>query len=140
MENLVYKSYHQNFNKVNINNNKISQYVPYDDYYPMDYSQNNNQNFNPYPNQINLFDAQNQNHIIFNSPKKMETDSDLIQSLTGNYLGSNHEETFSDDKSDKKEVEINLGEIIVENNYLNLFPTIKLNNSLKYKLSISENI
>ena len=75
-----------------------------------------------------------------NNVMKIETDSDLIQDLTGNYLGQNLDETTSEEKTDKKEIEINLGKIIVENNFLTNFPMIKIKNRNKYNISIPENI
>jgi len=75
-----------------------------------------------------------------NNVMKIETDSDLIQDLTGNYLGQNLDETTSEEKTNKKEIEINLGKIIVENNFLTNFPMIKIKDSNKYNISIPENI
>ena len=136
--------YQKNFNDFNTINmpRKISSYAPCTDYYPMHYFQNI-QSFNPFFNQFNKYNAEMKNEkkpIENKNVMKIETDSDLIQDLTGNYLGQNLDETTSEEKTDKKEIEINLGKIIVENNFLTNFPMIKIKNSNKYNISIPENI
>ena len=153
------------YSKNNINNtinNNITGYVPYSENCPINFfnqilSLNNNNNNN------NFIQTQNQNIPIINPPKiytqnninsiqnpiknnsnnnqikKVETDADLIQDLTGNYL-KDTEETFSEEKIDKKEIEINLGKIIVNDIILNDFPIINANDMKKYNIFISENI
>lgn len=121
-----------------INNNSC--YIPYADYYPLDYPQYTppcfpsfqNQN-NPYNNQTQSTKETKENKIL-----KIETDSDIIQDLTGIYLQENNGQTSSEDKNVKKEIEINLGKIIVDNNKLNDFPIININNINKYNLLIPE--
>ena len=150
-------------NNINNNiNNTITGYVPYSENCPINFfnqilSLNNNDNNN------NFIQTQNQNIPITNPPKiyiqnninsiqnpiknnsnnnqikKVETDADLIQDLTGNYL-KDTEETFSEEKIDKKEIEINLGKIIVNDIILNDFPIINVNDMKKYNIFISENI
>ena len=150
-------------NNINNNiNNTITGYVPYSENCPINFfnqilSLNNNNNNN------NFIQTQNQNIPIINPPKiytqnninsiqnpiknnsnnnqikKVETDADLIQDLTGNYL-KDTEETFSEEKIDKKEIEINLGKIIVNDIILNDFPIINVNDMKKYNIFISENI
>lgn len=137
-----------NFNNVNSDKN-ISSYVPYADYNPMDYFPINRQIYNLqskiiynnplFPNSNNI-NASNNNNNNTNKPMKIETDSDIIQDLTGNYLEKNNIETLSEEKSNKKEIEINLGKIIVGTNCLKNFPTINLKNYNKYNLSVQETI
>lgn len=137
-----------NYNQRNVNNINTSSYVPYADFYfPINYSQNNLQGFNFNPNFINMynneiqnFKKQNEETNTVKTTTKCETDSDLIQALSGNYLEEKNHEINFDEKSDKKEIEINLGSIIAENSLLKEFPIIKLKNSSKYNLTIPENI
>ena len=153
---------YSNNNINNTINNNITVYVPYSENCPINFfnqilSLNNNDNNN------NFIQTQNQNIPIINPPKiytqnninsiqnpiknnrnnnqikKVETDADLIQDLTGNYL-KDTEETFSEEKIDKKEIEINLGKIIVNDIILNDFPIINVNDMKKYNIFISENI
>ena len=153
---------YSNNNINNTINNNITGYVPYSENCPINFfnqilSLNNNNNKN------NFIQTQNQNIPIINPPKiyiqnninsiqnpiknnsnnnqikKVETDADLIQDLTGNYL-KDTEETFSEEKIDKKEIEINLGKIIVNDIILNDFPIINVNDMKKYNIFISENI
>ena len=153
---------YSNNNINNTINNNITGYVPYSENCPINFfnqilSLNNNDNNN------NFIQTQNQNIPIINPPKiytqnninsiqnpiknnrnnnqikKVETDADLIQDLTGNYL-KDTEETFSEEKIDKKEIEINLGKIIVNDIILNDFPIINVNDMKKYNIFISENI
>jgi hypothetical protein len=154
--------WNSNNNINNTINNNITGYVPYSENCPINFfnqilSLNNNDNNN------NFIQTQNQNIPIINPPKiytqnninsiqnpiknnrnnnqikKVETDADLIQDLTGNYL-KDTEETFSEEKIDKKEIEINLGKIIVNDIILNDFPIINVNDMKKYNIFISENI
>ena len=154
--------WNSNNNINNTINNTITGYVPYSENCPINFfnqilSLNNNDNNN------NFIQTQNQNIPIINPPKiyiqnninsiqnpiknnsnnnqikKVETDADLIQDLTGNYL-KDTEETFSEEKIDKKEIEINLGKIIVNDIILNDFPIINVNDMKKYNIFISENI
>ena len=154
--------WNSNNNINNTINNNITGYVPYSENCPINFfnqilSLNNNNNKN------NFIQTQNQNIPIINPPKiyiqnninsiqnpiknnsnnnqikKVETDADLIQDLTGNYL-KDTEETFSEEKIDKKEIEINLGKIIVNDIILNDFPIINVNDMKKYNIFISENI
>ena len=117
-------SYNNNFNQ-NIIINKIE-----------DYTQNSNIITNSTINQNN-----NNNININNNTKKkrIETDADLIQGLTGNYINE-VDDSYSEEKGDKKEIEINLGQIVVNDMVLNDFPIIELNNPNKYNFFISENI
>ena len=153
---------YSNNNINNTINNNITGYVPYSENCPINFfnqilSLNNNDNNN------NFIQTQNQNIPIINPPKmytrnninsiqnpiknnrnnnqikKVETDADLIQDLTGNYL-KDTEETFSEEKIDKKEIEINLGKIIVNDIILNDFPIINANDMKKYNIFMSENI
>ena len=121
----------------------ISSYVPYSDFNPMSYSQNYLHSCIPCQYLINSYNNQNQafqkTEINKNIIQK-ETDSDLIQLLSGNYLEENKEETLSDEKIDKNEIEINLGKIVVENSLFIDFPIINLKNNNKYNISIPENI
>jgi hypothetical protein len=137
-----------NFNQRNVNNINTSSYVPYADFcFPINYPQNNLQSFNLYPNFINTynneienFKKENEENKTEKKSTKCETDSDLIQFLSGNYLDEKNDETNSEEKSDKKEIDINLGSIIVENSLLKKFPIINLKNRNKYNISIPENI
>ena len=137
-----------NFNQRNVNNINTSSYVPYADFcFPINYPQNNLQSFNLYPNFINTynneienFKKENEENNTEKKSTKCETDSDLIQFLSGNYLDEKNDETNSEEKSDKKEIDINLGSIIVENSLLKKFPIINLKNRNKYNISIPENI
>ena len=107
-------------NQININQNQIIN--------PIEKNTNNN---------INNYNINNNN--INNKIKAKESDADLIQDLTGNYLNES-EDILSEEKTDKKEVEINLGKIVVNDMILNDFPIINLNNFDKYIISLSENI
>ena len=143
----VYKNNYNNFNNINLNNN-ISRYIPYAEYLLMDYPQNNLQSMGPFLNPTNIYNPQiqtiqnlkktntNENHNVM----KVETDMDLIQDLTGIYLDINNDETISEEKSEKKEIVINLGKIVVDNNYLQNFPMINVKNIDKYNISVSESI
>ena len=146
------------------NNNNFTGYVPYSQNCPINFFQSNqNQNQTLLYNSNNI--TQNKNVIQFNNcfqnnnintnniinpisninnnnnikKKKIETDADLIQGLTGNYLNG-ADDTYSEEKTDKKEIEINLGKIVVNDLVLNDFPIIELNNPSKYNFFISENI
>ena len=139
MNDVYFYSYPINYK--NMQNNKISSYVPYEDYDPMSYTQNNFQSFTALQNEINSYNFQNRNFErtqINNNTPKIQTDSDLIQSLSGNYLVDNNEDNLSDEKIDKKEVEINLSKIVVEGSLLKKFPIINLKNKNKYNVSIPE--
>lgn len=135
-----------NNNLINVKNMQgcnFSGYVPYADFNPMSYYQNYFHSPIPCQYIINSYNNQNQTfqktEINKNTIQK-ETDSDLIQLLSGNYLEENKEETLSDEKTDKKEIEISLGKIVVENSLFTDFPIIKLKSNNKYNISISENI
>ena len=122
-----------------------SGYVPYADFNPMSYYQNYLHSSIPCQYIINSYNNQNQTFqkTEINKNKieiEKETDSDLIQLLSGNYLEENKEETLSDEKTDKKEIEISLGKIVVENSLFTDFPIINLKNNNKYNISIPENI
>jgi len=146
------------------NNNNFTGYVPYSQNCPINFFQSNqSQNQTLLYNSNNI--TQNKNVIQFNNcfqnnnintnnfinpisninnnnnikKKKIETDADLIQGLTGNYLNG-IDDTYSEEKTDKKEIEINLGKIVVNDLVLNDFPIIELNNPSKYNFFISENI
>ena len=118
--------YNNNIPNDNINaNNIVNQF-------------NNNLNINNQNNKINMNSIINNNNNNIKK-KKIETDSDLIQGLSGNYLNG-PDDTYSEEKIDKKEIEINLGQIVVNDLVLNDFPIIELNNPSKYNFFISENI
>lgn len=141
----VYQKNINSFNRLTNDVNKVSSYVPYADYYPTDYPQENIQSFYPFFNQINPYNALYQNVNIKttnekNNAMKIESDADLIQNLTGNYLEKNNDGTNSEEKVNKKEIEISLGKIVVENIYLLEFPMINLKNIDKYNISIPENV
>ena len=153
-----------NTNNNNVNNNRTC-YIPYADNTPINffpkkqkefqitYNQNimnsyfyqnqliNNNINNALNIQNNFNNKINNINIIKNNNiyKKDETDADLIQDLTGNFLNDN-DESYSEDKIDKNEIEINLGKIVIENEILNDFPIIELKNKSKYDLMISKNI
>ena len=156
-------SHFNNVNNINIfqnnNNNIITSYIPYSHNCPINFFPNNQKissyshpniqineiiNKIPYNNNQNNI---NKNQIINtiekstnnNKIKKQESDADLIQDLTGNYLNK-EEDILSEEKTDKKEVEINIGKIVVNDLILNNFPIINLNNRDKYNISLSENI
>ena len=131
------------------NNNNITQnknIIQYNNNIPND-NINANNIVNPFNNNFNINNQNNKinmNSIINNNnnnikKKKIETDSDLIQGLSGNYLNG-PDDTYSEEKIDKKEIEINLGQIVVNDLVLNDFPIIELNNPSKYNFFISENI
>ena len=135
-----------NFNNFNnINNFTMNRgYVPCMDYYQLEFPINNPTSFNLNPNIINTYNTQSTN-ISKETEKsnnliKIETDSELIQDLTGNYLEESNEENNSDEKIDKKEIKIFLGNIIVENYFLKYFPLINLKNEDKYYINVPENI
>ena len=135
-----------NFNNYNnINNFTMNRgYVPCMDYYQLEFPINNPTSFNLNPNIINTYNTQSTN-ISKETEKsnnliKIETDSELIQDLTGNYLEESNEENNSDEKIDKKEIKIFLGNIIVENDFLKYFPLINLKNEDKYYINVPENI
>ena len=157
-------NYNNNSNTNQSQNNNITGYIPYADNFPTNFFQpnkisiinnsdinntsqfnsfNNNQslsnqnNFNPYNNnKINLF---NNNNI--NSPKietvnkNEETDADLIQGLSGKYI---HNKDNSEDNIKSKEILINLGKIVVNDQVLNNFPIINLTNLNKYDIPLTE--
>ena len=153
-----------NTNNNNVNNNRTC-YIPYADNTPINFFPNKQKEFQITYNQniMNSYSYQNQlinnniNNALniqnnFNNKinniniiknnniyKKEETDADLIQDLTGNFLNDN-DESYSEDKIDKNEIEINLGKIVIENEILNDFPIIELKNKSKYDLMISKNI
>ena len=135
-----------NFNNYNnINNFTMNRgYVPCMDYYQLEFPINNPTSFNLNPNIINTYNTQSTN-ISKETEKsnnliKIETDSELIQDLTGNYLEESNDENNSDEKIDKKEIKIFLGNIIVENYFLKYFPLINLKNEDKYYINVPENI
>ena len=135
-----------NFNNYNnINNFTMNRgYVPCMDYYQLEFPINNPTSFNLNPNIINTYNTQSTN-ISKETEKsnnliKIETDSELIQDLTGNYLEESNDENNSDEKIDKKEIKIFLGNIIVENDFLKYFPLINLKNEDKYYINVPENI
>ena len=135
-----------NFNNYNnINNFTMNRgYVPCMDYYQLEFPINNPTSFNLNPNIINTYNTQSTN-ISKETEKsnnliKRETDSELIQDLTGNYLEESNDENNSDEKIDKKEIKIFLGNIIVENYFLKYFPLINLKNEDKYYINVPENI
>ena len=157
-------NYNNNYNTNQSQNNNITGYIPYADNFPTNFFQpnkisiinnsdinntsqfnsfNNNQslsnqnNFNPYNNnKINIF---NNNNI--NSPKietvnkNEETDADLIQGLSGKYI---HNKDNSEDNIKSKEILINLGKIVVNDQVLNNFPIINLTNLNKYDIPLTE--
>ena len=143
-------------------NNITTGYVPYSQNCPINFFQFNQNQILSYNNNINQNNALHNNNNIQNTninmnniinpinnnnfnindttkKKKIETDSDLIQGLSGNYLNE-VDESFSEGKSEKKEIEINLGKIVINDLVLNNFPIINLNNPDKYNFFISENI
>ena len=157
-------NYNNNSNTNQSQNNNITGYIPYADNFPTNFFQpnkisiinnsdinntsqfnsfNNNQslsnqnNFNPYNNnKINIF-----NHNNINSPKietvnkNEETDADLIQGLSGKYI---HNKDNSEDNIKSKEILINLGKIVVNDQVLNNFPIINLTNLNKYDIPLTE--
>ena len=135
-----------NDNQINVKNMQscnIRGYVPYANFDPINFSYNYFQSFNPHTYFVNSYGNQNQNFPkteVNNKPIQRETDSDLIQLLSGNFLEESKEETLSGEKGDKKEIVINLGKIVVENSLLREFPIINLKNSYKYNIPINENI
>ena len=143
----IYFSNNNNNQNFNDNNDikaiqNYSCYVPYADYYPMmNYAQNFSMDFNPFQkiNNINNTQIQTTKETKENTNiMKIETDSELIQDLTGNYLEENKEESYNEKK--QKEIEINLGQIIIDNNKLNDFPIINLTDVNKYIISVPEKI
>lgn len=132
-----------NFNNINNPNRNIySYYVPYEEYLPGNYYSNYN-NF-PFSQPISKPSNTENNQPINNKENdcnmKLETDSDLIQSLTGNYLDENVEDSISEDKKAKKEIEISLGDIVVDNCRLEGFPCIEIKDKKSYKILVPENI
>ena len=124
----------------NSNQNTINQFIPYNNEQSA-YKQNNinlnnnNINFNLFNNNIN-------NNIITKNEiinKKEETDADLIQGLSANYFQDRNTNN-SEEKSSKKEIIINLGKIVVNDQVLNNFPIIDLKNPSKYDIPLTENI
>ena len=145
----VYKNNNNNFfvNFNNINNpnrNIYSYYAPYEEYLPENYYFNNNNLLfcQPVPKPSNV--DKNNNQPINNKENdcnmKIETDSDLIQSLTGNYLDEDVNDSYSEEKKVKKEIEVNLGDIVVDNLRLEGFPCIELKNANNYNILVPENI
>ena len=157
-------NYNNNYNTNQSQNNNITGYIPYADNFPTNFFQPNKisiinnsdfntsqfnsfnsnpnisqqNNFNPYNNnKINLFN--NNNNInsskIETANKKEETDADLIQGLSGNYI---HNKDNSEDSIKGKEILINLGKIVVNNQVLNNFPIINLTNLNKYDIPLTE--
>ena len=126
----------------------ISSYVPFANYIPMmGFPQNYDycSNFIPPQNFVN--NAINMNQMQTEKESKdnnnhmnVETDSDIIQSLSGNYLNNNNEEKNNEDKNKKKEVKVNLGKIIIDGLRLKDFPMIFINDINKYNIFIPENI
>ena len=102
---------------------------------------NNNININPFNNNININNNYNNNIIInkISENKKIETDADLIQGLSGNFLNET-QDNISEEKASKKEIIMNLGKIVIRDQILNNFPIITLKNPNKYDISLSENI
>ena len=135
----------QNFFNGN-NTNPIqnnSCYIPYADYYPMmNFQQNPFLDYNPFQNINKAYNNQITNtketKETTNSIMKVETDSEIIQGLSGNYLGETKDN--DDEKNKKKEIEINLGQLIVDDKKLNDFPLTNLANINKYNISVPENI
>ena len=140
-----YKNFNY-FNNQKYSNQPImnSGYVPYMDYFPMDCPINNPKNFIQNTNNANINNSQSTNITKIseksNNLMKIETDSDIIQDLTGNYLEDNNEENHSDDKNEKKEIKIYLGKIIIETDFLRNFPVIKIKNENKYFIQVPEHI
>ena len=135
----------QNF--LNGNNTKPIQnnscYIHYADYYPMmNFQQNPFLDYNPFQNINKAYNNQITNtketKETTNSTMKVETDSEIIQGLSGNYLGETKDN--DDEKNKKKEIEINLGQLIVDDKKLNDFPLTNLANINKYNISVPENI
>ena len=161
-------NYNNNYNNISHNNN-ITGYVPYQDNLPTNFFQpnkisvinncgynninqfssyNNNQNiykqnnFNPNNdnNKINIFNNNDINDTNKETKiKKEETDADLIQILSGNYINEKNN-NISEDKTNNKEILINLGKIVVNDQVLNDFPIIILSNPNKYDIPLTENI
>ena len=161
-------NYNNNYNNISHNNN-ITGYVPYQDNLPTNFFQpnkisvinncgynninqfssyNNNQNiykqnnFNPNNdnNKINVFNNNDINDTNKETKiKKEETDADLIQILSGNYINEKNN-NISEDKTNNKEILINLGKIVVNDQVLNDFPIIILSNPNKYDIPLTENI
>ena len=161
-------NYNNNYNN-NSKNNIITGYVPYQDNLPTNFFQpnkisvinncgynninqfssyNNNQNiykqnnFNPNNdnNKINIFNNNDINDTNKETKiKKEETDADLIQILSGNYINEKNN-NISEDKTNNKEILINLGKIVVNDQVLNDFPIIILSNPNKYDIPLTENI
>ena len=133
----------------NSNQNNINQFIPYNNnqtiYNQNSISLNNNNNLNFFNNNHNNNIINNNNinnNVIIKKEiinKKEETDADLIQGLSGNYIqeGNNN---YSEEKSTKKEIIINLGKIVVNDQILNDFPIIDLKNPSKYDIPLTENI
>ena len=125
------------------NQNTINQFKYYNND-PNTYKQNN---INLNNNNINLNLFNNINNKINNNAiikkeiinKKEETDADLIQGLSGNYLKEGNS-NISREKSSKKEIIINLGKIVVNDQILNDFPLIDLKNPSKYDIPLAENL
>ena len=145
----VYKNNNNNFvaNFNNINNpnrNIYSYYAPYEEYLPENYYSNNNNLLfcQPVPKPSNTDNNNNQpiNNKENDCNMKIETDSDLIQSLTGNYLDEDVNDSYSEEKKVKKEIEVNLGDIVVDNLRLEGFPCIELKNANNYNILVPENI
>ena len=157
-------NYNNNSNTNQSQNNNIIGYIPYADNFPTNFFQpnkisiinnsyinnisqfnsfNNNQslsnqnNFNPYNNnKINIFNNNNINSSkIETVNKKEETDADLIQGLSGKYI---HNKDNSEDNIKSKEILINLGKIVVNDQVLNNFPIINLTNLNKYDIPLTE--
>ena len=140
----MYDVYQNNNNKLfgnfnymnNPNRNIYSYYVPYEEYLPgNNYFNNNNFLFcQPIQKPSNTDNNQPINNKENDCNMKIETDSDLIQSLTGKNLDEDKNESYSESKKAKKEIEINLGDIVVDNCRLEGFPFIELKNKNSYKI------
>ena len=128
----------------NTNQNTINQFIPYNNDLNA-FKQNNFNITNINNNNINfnLFNNNNINNNIITKNeiinKKEETDADLIQGLSANYFQDRNTNN-SEEKSSKKEIIINLGKIVVNDQVLNDFPIINLKNPSKYDIPLTENI
>ena len=132
-----------NFNFMNKPNRNIySYYVPYEEYLPgNNYFNNNNFQFSqPISKPTNTDNNQPIQNKENDCNMKIETDSDLIQSLTGKNLDEDENDSYSETKKPKKEIEINLGDIVVDNCRLEGFPFIELKNKNNYNILVPENI
>ena len=132
-----------NFNNINNPNRNIySYYVPYEEYLPGNnyFNYNNFQFSQPISKPSNTDNNQPIQNKENDCNMKIETDSDLIQSLTGKNLDEDENDSYSETKKPKKEIEINLGDIVVDNCRLEGFPFIELKNKNNYNILVPENI